>query len=142
MWNEDSTNYSFKNKLLVDINMTPFVDVCLVLLIIFMVTAPFAVTGVDVKLPKSQAKSLSLNQESIILSVTKNGSFFLGKKEYTSKNLVEALQELSKNKQESTLFIRADESVPYKFVMQGMESAQIAGINRIGMIGEKKTTHP
>ena len=127
-----------KVGVLAEINMTPFVDVCLVLLIIFMVTAPFAVSGVNVRLPETQAKSLSLSNESLILSVTKKGEFYLGKNRISENELVPKIKGLVVGEEKRPIFIRADKDVPYEKVMIAMAAAQNAGVERIGMIGENK----
>jgi len=134
----------YRNKLspLAEINMTPFVDVCLVLLIIFMVTAPFAVSGVNVRLPQTQAKSLSISKESLILSITKNGSFYLGKNLINESNLVESIKKSTSGQENSAIFIRADKDVLYGKIMSAMVAAHRAGVEKIGMIGENKTEKP
>lgn len=88
-----------RNSMLADINITPFVDVMLVLLIIFMVTAPFAVSGVDIQLPKSKSKTLSLGQDPVVVSVSSQGDFFLAKKpsNATSLSVKFKQQSLDKN---------------------------------------------
>lgn len=131
-------NYRSKLSPLAEINMTPFVDVCLVLLIIFMVTAPFAVSGVNVKLPQTQAKSLSISNESLILSVTKNGTFYLGKYNIKEANLSTKIKEAIAGQEKSAIFIRADKDVPYGKIMTAMVAANQAGVEKIGMIGENK----
>lgn len=136
---EVDDNYRSKLSPLAEINMTPFVDVCLVLLIIFMVTAPFAVSGVNVRLPQTQAKSLSLSNESLILSVTKNGSFYLGKHGVKESDLSSKIKEAVSGQEKSAIFIRADKDVPYGKIMEAMVAANQAGVEKIGMIGENKT---
>lgn len=123
---------------LVEINMTPFVDVCLVLLIIFMVTAPFVISGVNVKLPETKAQKISMSDDPLVLTVTQQGAFFINKKEIPEKNLTAVLKETQGNQKKSIIFIRADKRVPYGKVMVAMSSAQLAGIQKIGMIGENK----
>lgn len=128
-----------KNHFISEINMTPFVDVCLVLLIIFMVTAPFAISGVNIQLPTtSQSKPLSMSKESLILSINKNGDYFIGKEFIKDANLVTVLKNSVKGKDHPSIFIRADNGVPYGKVMAAMSAAQKAGIERIGMVGENK----
>lgn len=131
-------DYRSKLSPLADINMTPFVDVCLVLLIIFMVTAPFAISGVNVQLPKTQTKQLTLSNESLILSITKDGSFFLGKSPITELDLVTKIKQSLPSQEKSALFIRADVDVPYGKIMVAMVAAQRAGVEKIGMLGENK----
>lgn len=129
-------NYRSKSKLLAEINMTPFVDVCLVLLIIFMVTAPFAISGVNIRIPKTEAKPLSMSNGSLILSVTKKGEFFLGKNKVLENELITKIKAAAGGESKSPIFIRADKDVPYSKVMTAMAAAQNAGVERIGMIGE------
>lgn len=135
---EFDENYRSKPKVLAEINMTPFVDVCLVLLIIFMVTAPFAVSGVNVKIPRIHAKSLSMSNDSLILSVTKKGEFYLGKIKISENELISKIKAASAGEEKKPVFIRADKDVPYEKVMIAMAAAQNAGAERIGMIGENK----
>lgn len=125
-------------KVFSEINMTPFVDVCLVLLIIFMVTAPFAVSGVNVRVPETQAKALSMSNESLILSVNKKGEFYLGKEKILENELIVKIKAITSGQEKVPIFIRADKEVPYEKVMIAMAAAQNAGVERIGMIGENK----
>ena len=128
-----------KANFIAEINMTPFVDVCLVLLIIFMVTAPFAISGVNVQLPKTtHSKSLSLSNESLILSINKKGEFYIGKEFIKDASLVTVIKNSIKDREHPSIFIRADDGVPYGKVMAAMAAAQKAGIERIGMVGENK----
>ena len=135
---EFDENYKGKPRVLAEINMTPFVDVCLVLLIIFMVTAPFAVSGINVRVPQTQAKALSMSNESLILSVTKKGEFYLGKNKVLENELVPKIKAAAGGADKTPIFIRADKEVPYEKVMVAMAAAQNAGVERIGMIGENK----
>jgi len=135
---EDEFKTGASQGFLVEINMTPFVDVCLVLLVIFMVTAPFAISGIDVRLPKTQSGA-TLNAAPIVLSVTQKGHFYLGKQEISEQNLVEQLKANLATAPTKSLFIRADENVPYGKVMEAMSAAHQAGIEKIGMLGEART---
>ena len=139
----DNENFSSESQkssnLISEINMTPFVDVCLVLLIIFMVTAPFAISGVNVNLPKtSNTKPLSLSSDSLVLSINKKGEMYLGKTIVKENNLVYQIKNLIKNQEQTSIFIRADDVVPYGKVMSAMTAAQKAGVDRIGMVGDNK----
>ena len=135
---EFDENYKSKPRVLAEINMTPFVDVCLVLLIIFMVTAPFAVSGVNIKVPQTLAKPLSMSNESLILSVTKKGEFYLGKTKILESELIPKIKAAIAGEEKTPIFIRADKDVPYEKVMTAMAAAQNSGVERIGMIGENK----
>lgn len=134
---DESGSSSFgRSSLLADINITPFVDVMLVLLIIFMVTAPFAVSGVDIQLPKSKAKTLSLGQDPVVVSISEQGEFFLGKKAVRKDELTSKIQAALMGQEQPTVFIRADREVMYAKVMDAMSAAQNAGAKKIGMMGE------
>jgi biopolymer transport protein TolR len=122
-----------------EINITPFVDVILVLLIIFMVTAPFAVSGVNVQLPQSRAKPLKLSGDPLVLSVTPQGLFYLQKIEVAEAELVPKIKAAIGNDKEASLYIRADKAVPYGKVMEAMGAAQAAGVAKIGMMGESRS---
>ncbi|MES2614689.1 MAG: biopolymer transporter ExbD [Bdellovibrionota bacterium] len=135
---EFDENYKGRLKLLAEINMTPFVDVCLVLLIIFMVTAPFAISGINIQVPQTKAKPLSMSNESLILSVTKKGEFYFGKNKIQESELIPKIRLAAGGSQKTPVFIRADKNVPYEKVMTAMAAAQSAGVERIGMIGENK----
>lgn len=136
---ENSESMFGRTTLLADINITPFVDVMLVLLIIFMVTAPFAVSGVDVQLPKSKTKTLSLGQDPVVVSVSSQGDYFLGKVPVKQGDLQSKLQTAIASQDVPTVFIRADKDVPYAKVMGAMAAAHTAGAKKIGMMGESSS---
>ena len=126
---------------LTEINVTPFVDVVLVLLIIFMVTAPFAISGVNIDLPKNNTDSLSATKNPIVLSVTSKGEFYFGDEKVSAENLhatLTRLRDVQKNQSgdPNSIYIRADQKVPYGFVMQAMEASKKAGFVKIGMMGK------
>jgi biopolymer transport protein TolR len=133
---ESSGGLFARQGLLTEINVTPFVDVMLVLLIILMVAAPFAVSGVGVQLPSAKAKSMSLGGNPLVLSITQTGQFYVGKSPVNSKDLVDKLKTAKGQEKESSIFIRADKTVPYGKVMEAMAASQRAGIHKIGMLGE------
>lgn len=133
---ENSESMFGRTSMLADINITPFVDVMLVLLIIFMVTAPFAVSGVDIQLPKSKSKTLALGQDPVVVSVSARGEFFIGKVPVKQPELQIKLQTAIAGQDTPTVFIRADKEVPYAKVMDAMAAAHTAGAKKIGMMGE------
>ncbi len=136
-FDRENTGGAFgKQGMLAEINITPLVDVMMVLLIILMVAAPFAVSGVDVRLPSSKAKTMAITGDPIVLSVTPSGQFFLGKSQVASKDLVEKLKAAKGSEKDPGFYIRADRAVPYGRVMEAMAAAQRAGMLRIGMLGE------
>lgn len=128
-----------RQGMITEINITPFVDVILVLLIIFMVTAPFAVSGVNVQLPRNQAKPLALSGDPLVVSVSEAGEFYLGKNRVLGSELTAKIKAAVQGEKEASLYIRADKKVPYGRVMEAMAAAQIAGVRKIGMMGETGT---
>lgn len=120
-----------------EINVTPFVDVMLVLLIIFMVTAPLMTQGVEVDLPTTKTvKNLPQDSEHLVLSVKKDGSLFLDEYQVGIDELEEHLKRLV-SKQKKQLFLRADKEVTYGLVVQVMGEIKSAGIDRLGIVAEQ-----
>jgi len=126
-----------KNHFVSEINVTPFVDVMLVLLIIFMITAPLMTEGIDVNLPATESvQTLPAEAENLVLSITKEGKMYLGKIEVTLENLdAILLQTITRQKKE--LFLQADAAVPYGLVVQVMGKAKAAGIENLGVVAER-----
>ncbi|MDR1241281.1 MAG: protein TolR [Deltaproteobacteria bacterium] len=117
-----------------DINVTPFVDVMLVLLVIFMVTAPMMTEGLDVELPKVEAsETLPTENDHMILTVKDNGALFLDKYETTLDDLASVLQTHMRDLGRQ-LFVRADKNVPYGVVMEVMGRIRGAGITDVGLV--------
>ena len=120
--------------LLSEINVTPLVDVMLVLLIIFMVTAPMLQQGIDVDLPNVVAKDIPVREEKLVLTITKKREIFINEHPVEILRLREKLEKLYKNRAAKEIFLRADENVPYGFVVKTMAEIREAGIARLGMI--------
>ena len=119
-----------------EINVTPFVDVMLVLLVIFMVTAPLLTVGVPVDLPKTSAAAISKPDEPLIVTVTAEGKVYLQETELTDAQLVEKLKAMSADKAEQRLYVRGDKSVAYGRVMVVMGQLAAAGFNKVALIAE------
>ena len=119
---------------LAEINITALVDVMMVLLIIFMLTAPFIQAGIKVKLPKTQSTVIK-ETEGVILAVTKEGDVFLNKQKIEKEKLAESLMNL-KVAGEERVFVRADKDVPYGVVMQVIGDIKSVGIDEVGRITE------
>jgi len=121
-----------------EINVTPFVDVMLVLLIIFMVTAPLMTQGVEVDLPTTRTvKNLPQDSEHLVLSIKKDGTLFLDEYQVGLEELEVHLQRLV-SKQKKQLFLRADKEVAYGMVVRVMGEIKAAGIDRLGIVAEQQ----
>lgn len=116
------------------INVTPLVDVMLVLLVIFMVTAPILQQGVAVDLPEARAGSLADREEQLVVSVTSDGSLYLNDEEVSAAELDARLQSVAAQRPDGQVFVRADKSVPYGEVVEVMAAIKDAGIRRVGMV--------
>ncbi len=119
-----------------EINVTPLVDVMLVMLIIFMVTAPMMQQGVDIDLPETTTQPLRVKDDPLILSVKKDGQYFLGRKEVAEEELVPRLEALFEARGSKDVFLRADKSAPYGVVVKAMAAAREAGSTRLGVVTE------
>ena len=123
-------------KLMSEINVTPLVDVMLVLLIIFMVTAPMMMQGMDVQLPQTQAKAISSQEERLVITLNKKQEIFINEYRVSRGELQEKLKILYQNKKEGEVFLRADRALPYGFVVQIMSDIKNSGIEKLGMVTE------
>jgi biopolymer transport protein TolR len=121
------------------INVTPLVDVMLVLLIIFMLTAPMMQTGIDVKLPQIEAANIKTSEEPIIITIKKDGSIHINKNEVKLDKLETKLKAVFKRRTDDTLLLRADAEVSYGRVAETMAKIRKAGIQKISMITEPVT---
>ena len=119
-----------------EINVTPFVDVMLVLLIIFMVTAPLMIQGVDVNLPQTTAKEIKTQEDPLILTVNKNLEISIEKHNIKLEELEDKLITIFKYRRNKELLLRADRDVPYGFVIKVISLVKRAGINKLGMVTE------
>ena len=124
------------NGMMAEINVTPFVDVMLVLLIIFMVTAPMMNQGVQVQLPKASADQLPTDEKALILSISEEGEYFMAEEGYDLVELKLKLQAIATANPDKEVFIRADALVPYEKVAQLMAACTQAGITKLGMVTE------
>jgi len=119
-----------------EINVTPFVDVMLVLLVIFMVTAPLMTVAVPVDLPKAKAAAVGKPDKPLIVSVKADGKVFLQETEMDTATLIARLKAIAQVRQNPRIFVRGDKAVPYGRVMQVMSSISSAGFPKVALVAE------
>jgi biopolymer transport protein TolR len=124
------------NDAISQINVTPLVDVMLVLLIIFMVTAPILQQGVPVDLPKVAASPLAGEQEQLVVNVAKDGRVYLNDTAMTTDQLTEKLRAIAAARPDRQLYVRADQAVSYGQVMRVMGAVRDAGLVKVGLVTE------
>jgi len=131
-----------KSKPMSEINVTPMVDVMLVLLIIFMVAAPLMTVGVPIDLPKTQAKQLNTEQKPITVSVNTEGVVFVGDTQVAMEGLVDAVTAAAANGTEDRVYVRGDGAANYGTVMQVMGALSGAGFTKIGLLTDQAEKQP
>lgn len=119
-----------------EINVTPLVDVMLVLLVIFMVTAPMMQQGVQVNLPKADTKAMTPAEEAVVVSIDKNGKLFIDKEEIPAGDLRKRISAMFVTRAKKEVFLKADSGVSYGEVIRVMADIKGAGIERLGMVTE------
>ncbi len=123
-------------RMMAEINVTPLVDVMLVLLIIFMVTAPMLTQGVDVNLPQANAKAMRADEERLVITVDANNRIFIGRQPVEFNRMSRTLKAVVAQRTDRQVFFRADRAVPYGFVVKVIAEARNAGIEKLGMVTE------
>ncbi|MEA1969133.1 MAG: protein TolR [Thermodesulfobacteriota bacterium] len=124
----------YSEQLMSEINVTPFVDVMLVLLIIFMVTAPMMVQGVDVNLPRASSDPMQKNEEHLVITVKQDQSVYINDQVVGVDFLTGKLLKIVENIDTRTVYLRADKSVPYGMVVNVMSKIKQAGVENLGII--------
>jgi biopolymer transport protein TolR len=122
-----------------EINVTPMVDVMLVLLVIFMVTAPLLTVGVPVQLPKTKAAAMTNPDEPIVISVEKDGGVFLQETKIELDQLGPRLAAITANKPDTTIYVRADQETNYGMFAQVLAELQASGFSKVGLVTDSKT---
>ena len=117
-----------------EINVTPFVDVMLVLLIIFMVTAPMMVEGVNVDLPETTAQPLESEKEPLVVTIDKEGQVFINDFKTSRDIFATKLSKVLEARQDRTVYLKADKTIPYGVVMQVMSEIRSTGVAKLGMV--------
>lgn len=122
---------------LAEINIVPLVDIMLVLLIIFMITAPMLQEGIDINLPEVSAGNVDVSQEDYILNITEDGQIYINndtKERYSIVSIEEKLMAAFKDRKNKAVYLRADQTIRYGYVVEVMAALRRAGIEKIGMI--------
>jgi biopolymer transport protein TolR len=127
---------SGKGRLMSDINVTPFVDVMLVLLIIFMVTAPMMTHGVKVETPQTTHQKMDVDEKALVISIDASRRVFINQYQLNALEVREKLPTILDVKQTREVYLKADKSLPYGLVMDVMAQIRDAGIEKIGMVTE------
>lgn len=117
-----------------EINMTPFVDVVLVLLIIFMVTAPLLEQGIKLNLPVAKGGSLDKEEEPVVISLKENEAVFINSQSVTQQNLDKRIELMFKGRKDKNIFIKADAKLPYGFVAKIISKIKQGGVEKIGLV--------
>ncbi len=131
-----------EERLVSEINVTPLVDVMLVLLIIFMVAAPMMVQGINVNLPQATAKALDTKNERLVITLSAEKKVFFDNVEVGQDNLIPKVKAVIAQRSDQQVYLRADSDVPYGFVVAIMAALKEAGVDRLGMVTEPADSRP
>ena len=127
---------SSSDRLMSDINVTPFVDVMLVLLVIFMVTAPMMMQGVDVALPETTSEPLAAQKEHLIITINQQNQIYINDYQVSLDFLQEKLIKIFEGREDREVYLRADKDIPYGVVVRVMSEIKGAGVEKLGMVTE------
>ncbi len=127
---------SFQSKIMADINVTPMVDVMLVLLVIFMVAAPLLVAGVPVELPKNSAQRISQPNKPVIVTLAADRSLYIRDDQVSAASLVQRLSALRAAEGDAVVYLRADKAIPYGDVMEMLGGLSASGYTRISLLSQ------
>jgi len=128
-----------KNNPISDINVTPLVDVTLVLLIVFMVTAPLLTVGVPIELPKTDAKQMSEESEPLTITLDKEGNIYIQEMEIPFTELAEKLEAIGMGNYDQKIYINGDKDINYEMLMKVMAKINLAGYTSIGLVTDIET---
>ncbi len=127
-----------RNKSLSQINVTPFVDVMLVLLIVFMITAPLLTVGVSVDLPKTKASQLSAKGDPIVISIKQNGKLFIQERAIEDKQLLPRLVAIASGNKNLRIYVRGDKNVSYGIVLDTIAKIKKSGFKKVALVAKLK----
>ena len=136
MFNRINIKMHKKNRVISQINVTPFVDVMLVLLIVFMITAPLLTVGVSVDLPKTKASQLNSKGDPIIISIKKNGALFIQEREIDTLQLLPRLKAISSGNKNLRVYVRGDKDVPYGLVLNTIAKIKSSGFKKVALVAK------
>ena len=131
-------NLRKKNRSMSQINVTPFVDVMLVLLIVFMITAPLLTVGVTVDLPKTKASQLSAKGDPIVISIKQNGELFIQERVIDTLQLLPRLEAISSGNKNLRIYVRGDKNVPYGIVLDTIAKIKSSGFKKVALVAKLK----
>ena len=136
MLNRINNRMHKKNRVISQINVTPFVDVMLVLLIVFMITAPLLTVGVSVDLPKTKASQLNSKGDPIIISIKKNGELFIQERKIDSLQLLPRLKAISSGNKNLRIYVRGDKNVSYGIVLDTIAKIKSSGFKKVALVAK------
>ncbi len=136
MLNRINNRMHKKNRVISQINVTPFVDVMLVLLIVFMITAPLLTVGVSVDLPKTKASQLNSKGDPIIISIQKNGELYIQEREIDTLQLLPRLKAISSGNKNLRIYVRGDKDVPYGLVLDTIAKIKSSGFKKVALVAK------
>ena len=136
MFNRINNKMYKKNRIISQINVTPFVDVMLVLLIVFMITAPLLTVGVSVDLPKTKASQLNSKGDPIIISIKQNGTLFIQEREIDTVQLLPRLKAISSGNKNLRVYVRGDKDVPYGLVLNTIAKIKSSGFKKVALVAK------
>lgn len=125
-------------RLMNEINVTPLVDVMLVLLITFMITAPMLIAGIEVDLPKTESAPVSGQFKPLVVSIDKNNELYITETKIDPKELIPKLENITKEKKDTRIFVKGDKSVPYGVIVEIMSRIHSAGFTKVALISDIK----
>ena len=131
-------NKNNKNKTISQINVTPFVDVMLDLLIVFMITAPLLTVGVSVDLPKTKAAQLNSKGDPIVVSIKQNGDLYIQERSIDALNLLPRLKAISEGNKNLRIYVRGDKNVPYGIVLDTIAKIKRSGFKKVALVAKLK----
>ena len=132
------TNRRNRRRLMNEINVTPMVDVMLVLLIVFMITSPMLVAGIEVDLPETESAPISGQFKPLVISIDKNNQIYITETKIDPKELITKLKNITKEKKDTRIFVKGDKTVPYGVVIETMSRIHNAGFTKVALISDIK----